>query len=102
VAGRLQKIAAGAIAASAIGALAGEPGSDGPRAIDLGEGDARGHWRFSADATRRDWDPTDPWSNRRLGAGATPRLEWRDALAGESRRASLALDWRRALDDGRI
>jgi hypothetical protein len=106
--GRLQNVAATILAASALAstAFATEPltaigaGARGVSAIpsanvmEISGADALEAWKLKASASRKPWDATDPLTLARVQA--------RDALGGESSRASLSFEWQRTLGVGRL
>jgi len=66
----------------------------GPGELKYSGASAFERWHLVASASRKAWDPTE--------ALPASRFDSRDVLGGEKTRASLAFDWQRSLDTGRL
>ena len=67
----------------------------GESLLRFSQANALAKWNLTASASREPWDPTQPLA-------LISRTEPFDAIAGDSSRASLAFEWQRRLDSGRI
>jgi hypothetical protein len=97
VAGRLQKVAAIFIAASAFGKPVCAASF-----LDISGATAFERWNLTANAARTSWDGMSSPDPEPGAPRLVTRFSSRDAFHGDESRASLAFDWQRRIGRGRL